>query len=70
MAVAVGFEPTVRLPHTRFRGALLWPLGHATAKEGTRWIVRTASGVSRFHGRPTMIRRIARRIGDSNPEGY
>ena len=34
-AVAVGFEPTVAVNHTRFRGVLLWPLGHATAEEIT-----------------------------------
>ena len=34
-AVAVGFEPTVGRTHTRFRGALLWPLGHATADKIT-----------------------------------
>ena len=30
LAVAVGFEPTDGRPITRFRGALLRPLGHAT----------------------------------------
>jgi hypothetical protein len=33
--VAVGFEPTVAVNHTRFRGVLLWPLGHATAGKVT-----------------------------------
>src|SRR5580765_8306821 len=39
-AVAVGFEPTVAINHTRFRGVLLWPLGHATAEK----ITAAASG--------------------------
>src|SRR5919199_6779523 len=28
-------NPRWSCPHTRFRGVLLWPLGHATADEGT-----------------------------------
>ena len=29
-------NPRWSCPHTRFRGVLLWPLGHATESEDTR----------------------------------
>ncbi len=35
LAVAVGLNPRWACTHTRFRGVLLRPLGHATAGEGT-----------------------------------
>ena len=47
MAVAEGFEPSVGLPHTRFRGVLLRPLGHATGEAYGPSAVRPKSRVRR-----------------------
>src|SRR4051794_17585617 len=63
-------NPRWSYPHTRFRGVLLRPLGHATADEGTREPSSRRNQVRRGPGAFSVRRRrlaAARRIPPPGP---